>query len=68
MLKNRLEGLRGRHLREEEILIRGAMDANGWIQARAARWLGCPPTSLARAIRRHPTIIASVEKRLYGSI
>lgn len=65
MEKNKLEALRIRHLREEKTLIKNALDAHGWVQAQAARWLGCAPTSLARAIRRHPALIAGVEKRLY---
>jgi hypothetical protein len=53
----------------EERALRAALEASGWLPARAARRLGCPnASSLTRALARHPDLAAEVERRRHPEI
>ena len=48
----------------EAVTLRAALEATGWLPARAARRLGCArKSSLQRALQRHPELLAEIERR-----
>lgn len=50
----------------EGVALRTALEASGWLPARAARRLGCPGrSSLQRVLQRHPELAAEVDRRRF---
>lgn len=48
----------------EEQALRAALEACGWLPARAARYLGCPQaSSMTRILARHPDLAEEVARR-----
>lgn len=52
---------RQRHALEQYLLVRCALEAEGWSQTRAARRLGCQTSALARVLERHPDLLEQVQ-------
>jgi hypothetical protein len=49
--------------------LHAALEASGWLPARAARRLGCPnASSLTRALARHPDLAAEIERRRHPDV
>lgn len=62
MVMGALAKMRGVHLAEEEALLRAALVDAGWIVRRAADALGDSPSTVRRAIGRHPDLVDDVAK------
>jgi hypothetical protein len=60
----KLAAMRARHRAEEVVLLREALEANGWKMPGASAYLGIGLGSLQRVLGRHPDVEAERQKRM----